>query len=182
MDVSKIFFDNWDTIWRTIIAAIVAYGGLVLFLRISGKRTLSKLNAFDLVVTVALGSTLATILLSADVALAEGLVAFAMLAGLQWIVARLSIAWAPIKKATRSEARMLLEDGEFIEKAMRDERITHAELEQAARTQGFGDLSDIAAIVLESDGSLSVISKEKAGSRSALRSLAKASPTGRSDR
>jgi uncharacterized membrane protein YcaP (DUF421 family) len=41
-------------------------------LRVSGKRTLAKMNAFDLVVTVALGSTLATILLSADVSLAEG--------------------------------------------------------------------------------------------------------------
>jgi uncharacterized membrane protein YcaP (DUF421 family) len=182
MDLSAIFFDDWNTIYRTIIAALVAYAGLVLFLRISGKRTLAKLNAFDLVVTVALGSTLATILLSADVALAEGLVAFAMLVALQWIVARLSLAWTPIKKATRSEPRMLLEDGMFIEKAMGDERVTHAELEQAARTQGFGDLSDIAAIVLETDGSFSVISKEKAGSRSALRSLAKQNPTGKADR
>jgi len=182
MDTSKIFFDDWDTIWRTIIAALTAYAGLVLFLRISGKRTLSKLNAFDLVVTVALGSTLATILLSADVALAEGLLAFAMLVGLQWIVARLSIAWTPIKRITRSEARMLLEDGEFLEKPMRDERVTHAELEQSARKQGFGDLSDIAAIVLETDGSFSVISKEKAGSRTALRSLAKHDRTGRDDR
>jgi uncharacterized membrane protein YcaP (DUF421 family) len=182
MDLSKIFFDNWDTILRTIIAAVVAYGGLVLFLRISGKRTLAKLNAFDLVVTVALGSTLATILLSADVALAEGLVAFAMLVGLQWIVARLSIAWTPFKKATRSEPRMLLEDGAFIDKALRDERVTHAEVEQAARKEGFGDLSDIAAVVLETDGSFSVISKDKAGSRTAFRSLAKEHVTGRTDR
>lgn len=173
MDEAKIFFDNWSTIYRTIIAAVVAYTGLVVFLRISGKRTLSKLNAFDLVVTVALGSTLATILLSADVALAEGLVAFAMLVGLQWIVARLSVAWAPIKKVTRSEARVLLEDGDFIERAMREERVTHAEVEQAARKEGFGDLADLAAIVLETDGSFSVIAQAKAGDRSALRSLAK---------
>jgi uncharacterized membrane protein YcaP (DUF421 family) len=50
---------------------------------VSGKRTLSKLDAFDLIVTVALGSTLATVLLSRDVALAEGIVAFALLVGLQ---------------------------------------------------------------------------------------------------
>lgn len=172
MDTAKIFFDDWDTIWRTILAAIVAYIGLVAFLRISGKRTLSKLNAFDLVVTVALGSTLATILLSADVALVEGLVAFAMLVGLQWLVARVSVSWAPVKRFTRSEPRLLLDCGEFLEQPMRDERVTHAELEQAARKQGFGDLNDIAAIVLETDGSFSVISKQKAGSRNALQSLA----------
>ena len=50
---------------------------LVIFLRLSGKRTLSKMNAFDLVVTVALGSTLATVLLTKDVALADGALAFA---------------------------------------------------------------------------------------------------------
>lgn len=176
MDEGTIFFDNWSAIYRTIIAAVVAYAGLVVFLRISGKRTLAKLNAFDLVVTVALGSTLATILLSAGVALAEGLVAFAMLVGLQWIVARLSVAWAPIKKITRSDARVLLEDGVFLEQAMREERVTRTEIEQAARKEGFGDLADLAAIVLETDGSFSVIARAKAGDRSALRSLPKRSP------
>jgi len=59
----------------------------VAFLRISGKRTLSKMNACDFIVTVALGSTLATVLLSKDVALAEGLLAFILLIGLQFMVA-----------------------------------------------------------------------------------------------
>ncbi len=182
VDIAAIFFDDWSAIGRTIIAALVAYAGLVLVLRISGKRTLSKLNAFDLVVTVALGSTLATVLLSADVALAEGLVAFAMLVALQWIVTRLSVAWAPIRKITRSNARMLLENGNYIEQALRDERVTHAEVEQAARKQGFGDLSDLAAVVLETDGSFSVIANDKAGSRSAMQSLAKYNPAGGEER
>jgi len=56
-------------------------------LRVSGKRTLAKLNAFDFVVTVALGSTLATILLNSTVSWAEGAVALAVLAGLQFLVA-----------------------------------------------------------------------------------------------
>jgi uncharacterized membrane protein YcaP (DUF421 family) len=178
MNFSELFFDDWGGILRTIVAALVAYAGLVLVLRISGKRTLSKLNAFDLVVTVALGSTLATILLSADVALAEGLVALAALVSLQWIVTRSSISWSGFKKLIRSEPRLLLEDGEFLEQAMREERVTRSEVEAAVRNEGFGDLSDVAAVVLETDGSMSVISREKAGSRSALRSLAKREPAG----
>ncbi len=63
------------------------HAGLIVMLRISGKRTLSKMNAFDFVVTVALGSTLATVFLSKDVVLAEGLLELALLIGLQWIVA-----------------------------------------------------------------------------------------------
>lgn len=176
MDTSKIFFDNWDVILRTIIAAVIAYAGLVLLLRISGKRTLAKLNAFDWVVSVALGSTLATILLSADVALAEGLVAFAMLILLQWAVARVSIMWPQFKKITRSEAKVLLQNGELLDEVMARERVTVSEVEEAVRNEGFGDLSQIAAVVLETDGSFSVISQDKAGNGSAFRSLAVKEP------
>ena len=62
-----MFFDDWGGLARVAVVGFLAYGGLVLLLRVSGKRTLSKMNAFDLVVTVALGSTLATILLSSSV-------------------------------------------------------------------------------------------------------------------
>ena len=78
-----MFFDDWFGLLRVMVVGVAAYAALVALLRASGKRTLAKLNAFDFVVTVALGSTLATVLLSKDVALAEGLRAFALLTGLQ---------------------------------------------------------------------------------------------------
>jgi uncharacterized membrane protein YcaP (DUF421 family) len=68
-------FESWSTSFRTAVVRVLAYVMLVGVLRVSGKRTLAKMHAFDLVVTVALGSTLATILLSKDVALAEGITA-----------------------------------------------------------------------------------------------------------
>lgn len=55
-----MFFDNWMGILRVLVGG--AYATLVVFLRVSGKRTLAKLNAFDLVITVSLGSTLASII------------------------------------------------------------------------------------------------------------------------
>lgn len=86
-----MFFDSWQGLGRVVVVGILAYAALVFFLRVSGKRTLTKMNAFDLVVTVALGSTLATVLLSKDVALAEGLIAFAVLIALQFAVTWLSV-------------------------------------------------------------------------------------------
>ena len=82
-----MFFDSWAELGRVTVVSVCAYAALVLLLRVSGKRTLSKMNAFDLVVTVALGSTFATVLLSKDVALAEGVLAFALLISLQFAVA-----------------------------------------------------------------------------------------------
>ncbi len=82
MGADPMFFQNWSGLLRTVVVGVLAYVALVALLRVSGKRTLSKMNAFDFVVTVALGSTLATILLSKNVALAEGVVAFAVLISL----------------------------------------------------------------------------------------------------
>jgi len=70
MDWMEMFFQGWEEVVRTLEVGLLEYLCLVWFLRISGKRTLAKLNAFDLVVTVALGSILAAILLQKSVALA----------------------------------------------------------------------------------------------------------------
>jgi uncharacterized membrane protein YcaP (DUF421 family) len=61
-----MWFDSWAQVGRVVLVGAATYGVLVLLLRVSGKRTLAKLNAFDLVVTVALGSTLATVLLDSS--------------------------------------------------------------------------------------------------------------------
>ena len=70
--MSALFFGGWAELGRTILVGVPAYLTLIVFLRVSGKRTLSKMNAFDLIVTIALGSTLATVMLSKDVSLVEG--------------------------------------------------------------------------------------------------------------
>ena len=74
-----MFFDSWTGLLRVLVVGGVRHSALILFLRLSGKRTLAKLNAFDLVVTVALGSTLSSVILSKSVALLEGLLAFSTL-------------------------------------------------------------------------------------------------------
>src|SRR5688500_7112001 len=98
-----MIFDSLDGLLRVVVISLLAYAFLVVILRVAGKRSLAKLNAFDFVVTVAFGSTLATVLLSKQGALAEGVLAFAMLAALQWIVSRLSIAYGPFRRLVRSD-------------------------------------------------------------------------------
>jgi uncharacterized membrane protein YcaP (DUF421 family) len=83
--MEQFLFSGWQSLFRVLVVGVLAYITLVLFLRLSGKRTLSKMNAFDFVVTVALGSTLATVLLTEDVALADGVISFALLVGLQFV-------------------------------------------------------------------------------------------------
>jgi uncharacterized membrane protein YcaP (DUF421 family) len=103
-----MFFDNWYGLLRVVVVGVSTYVCLVVLLRSTGKRTLSKLNAFDFVVTVALGSTLATVLLSSMVSLAEGVTALALLTGLQYVVTCASVRWRPLRRAVRSEPTMLV--------------------------------------------------------------------------
>ena len=155
-----MFFDTWWDLVRIVVVGTLAYCGLVLMLRLSGKRTLSKMNAFDLVVTVALGSTLATILLNKDISLAEGLVAFALLCALQYVVAFISVRSPAFQSVIKSEPRLLFHQGTFIRSAMRDERVTEEEILAAARSDGHGSLEEISSVVLETDGSFSLLPSE----------------------
>ena len=86
-----MFFQSWAGLGRTALVGVLAYLALVVLLRVSGKRTLSKINALDLIVTVALGSTLATVLLSKTTSLAEGVTAFVLLIALQFVITWLSV-------------------------------------------------------------------------------------------
>lgn len=151
------YFDSWASLGRTAMAGIAAYGVLILMLRLSGKRTLAKLNAFDLVVTVALGSTLASVLTSRTLPLADGLFALLLLVALQFSIAWLSARWAGLRRLVKSEPELLLHDGTYLDEALREARLTRDEVRSAVRQAGIADVDTVRAVVLETDGSISVI-------------------------
>jgi uncharacterized membrane protein YcaP (DUF421 family) len=156
MDVYGMLFQGWSGLLRTLVVGVLAYVTLVAFLRIAGKRSLAKLNAFDLVVTVALGSTLSAILLQKSVALADGALALALLILMQYAVAWLSMRFPSFAKAMRAEPALLVRDGQCCAETMRRERITRDEALSAIRSAGGHRLEQAATVILESDGSLSV--------------------------
>lgn len=172
MGLDGVFFDDWAGVWRVVLVGLLAYLGLVLALRVSGKRTLAKLNAFDLVVTVALGSTLATVLLSGGVSLAEGLVAVTVLIALQYLVAWSSVHSRVLRRVVKSEPTLLLYRGQLLVERLEANRTTAGEVRQAVRAHGIGGLSAVHAVVLETDGTLSVIASDAVGSGDALHDVA----------
>ncbi len=157
--MEQMFFSGWESLFRTLVVGALAYIALVFFLRVSGKRTLSKMNAFDLIVTVALGSTLATVLLAKEVALAEGVLAFALLIGLQFAVTWFSVRARWVRQLVTGEPFMLVFRGELLPSALRHARVTEDEIRAAVRASGLGSLGEVEAVVLETDGSFSVIQR-----------------------
>lgn len=125
--MDRVFFDSWQVLLRTAIVGVMAYATLVILLRVSGKRTLSKMNAFDFVVTVALGSTLASILTGRDVALAQGALAFALLIGLQFLITWSSVRVRWIRRTVTGEPVLLLYRGGYLQESLRHARVTEDE-------------------------------------------------------
>lgn len=154
-----MFFESWAALGRTLVAGLCAYIAIVIFLRISGKRTLAKMNAFDLVVTIALGSTLSTVLLSKEVPITEGLLGMGLLILLQWIVASITLRSRFARKLLKSQPAEVFSNGRFREDQMRSERLGEDEIRAAIRNSGYADMAKIASVVLETDGSFSIIER-----------------------
>ncbi len=165
---APVFFDDVAGLVRLLVVGPLAYVWLVAVLRVSGKRTLSQLNAFDFIVTVALGSTLATVALNRSVTWSEGAVALGLLAALQFIVAWSSVRVPWFRRAVTSGATVLLRDGQPLHDALARERISVHSLRQAVRSSGLGGLELVASVILEPNGTLSVIPTSAIGSGSAL--------------
>lgn len=153
---------------RTGVLGTCAYVALVVLLRISGKRTLSKMNAFDFLVTVALGSPLATVLISRDTSLAQGVFALALLVGMQFVVTWLSVRWRWVRKLATGEPQTLLYRGEFIGSSLRSSRVTEDEVLAALRASGVDDRRRVHTVVLETDASFSVIESQGPNAASTL--------------
>lgn len=154
-----MLISSLDELLRILIATAASYAAVIFILRINGKRSLSKLNAFDFIVTIALGSVLASTILSKSAKILEGIFAFGVLVLLQFIVSKTSAHWGGFAKIVRSEPKLLLRDGTFLDAALESERFTRDEVIAEIRKHGHGRFEDIAAVVLESDGSLSVLAE-----------------------
>jgi uncharacterized membrane protein YcaP (DUF421 family) len=154
--MDPFFFESWRGLLRVLLVGTAAYIALIVMLRASGKRTLSKMNAFDLIVTVALGSTLATVLLSRSVPLAEGVLALALLIYLQYAITWASVRSDRIKRLVKSEPTLLVHKGEYLDAALVRQRVTRDEVEAALRQSGQRTMSKGTSVVLETDGSMTV--------------------------
>jgi uncharacterized membrane protein YcaP (DUF421 family) len=168
-----MWFDTWSDLVRVVVVGTAAYAWLVLILRVSGKRTLAKLNAFDLVVTVAIGSTLATILLDSNVAWSEGATALALLVALQLLVAFVTARAERVRDVVTARPTLLVADGEIRHDVRRRMRVAEAEIRQGLRSSGLGGLHEVGAMVLETDGTLSVIPRESRGDGWALQDVSR---------
>jgi len=156
--MEKLFFKDWESLYHIAICASISFIALFLFIRISGKRTLAKLNAFDFVVSVTLGSTLSSMMLL-KTTIAEGSVALVIIIILQYALAYLAKKSKIMEKAINSTPTLLFYDGIFITEAMERELITKEEIYSEIRQYRIERVEDVRAVVMELNGEMTVIKK-----------------------
>jgi uncharacterized membrane protein YcaP (DUF421 family) len=142
------------------IKAIVFYAYMILLLRISGKRITMQMTAFDFVSTVAMATIIGSTILQGTISLLEGIVAVTALVAMQWIAGQIS-ARSPAIRHFLTDSPTLLYQGEaFQDENLAASRLSREQVMQKVRAAGHANLSTVSAIILESAGSVSVISRD----------------------
>lgn len=155
-----LFFASWDNLLQVLIVTPIMYFSVIFFVRLTGKRSTSQMNNFDWVMTVAMGSIIASPVLINDVSVAEGVLAIGLLFFLQWILTNLTVRSRMVSQIVRSNPSILVYRGELQHDEMKRTRVTQSEIMSAVRENGYAELDTIALVVLESDAKLSVIPQD----------------------
>ena len=161
-------FDGWASIGRIAFLAIASYVLLIGALRLAGAQALGKMSAYNAVITIAMGSIIATIPLGTGLSVADGLTVIVIYLGLQRILRRALKLHPRWQRVAKNEAIVVVHDGVALEEAMRRVDVTMNEVRAAVRKAGYGTLVQVQAVVLENDGEWSVIGRSAAGDLSTL--------------
>jgi uncharacterized membrane protein YcaP (DUF421 family) len=142
---------------RVLVYGVTAYVAVYFVIRMMGKRTLATMNVFDLLATVALGSTISTFVIDDGVGFTGGAIAMALPLLLQWGVAFMSSRSERAERFIKQHPAMMLWNGQLLHDMLHHEMITEDDVREAIRKAGLASIRDAKAVVLEVDGHLSVV-------------------------
>lgn len=155
-----MFVDNptLDAIIRGLVLTVIAMFWVVLLVRINGLRSFSKMNNFDFVMTVAIGSLLAGASQSTDwLAFAQTLSAMVAMFLVQYFTALLRKSSDAFERLLQNRPLVLMRDGEFIDAALAESRVAQDDLIAKLREANVLDFAQVRAVILETTGNISVL-------------------------
>ena len=164
----RMFFQGWETVFQTIVLSVMMYISIVVILRTSGKRTLATFNAFDFLITVAIGSISATTILSKTTTFVDGMAAIVTLVLLQYIVAKISAYSKTFRRIIKAEPTLLYYDGKYIEENLKKMRVHQDDILQEIRINSGVTIDKVHSVILEANGKLAVVTR---GSEENLRDM-----------
>jgi len=146
--------------WMVIVKAIGIYTALVLFTRMAGLRSFSKMSSFDFAITVAFGSILASALLTKNPPLLQSVVGLAVLFALQSVVSRLRIRFDAVAGAVDNAPLLIMAGSEILRDNLQAAHMTEDDLYAKLREANVTRWEQVRAVVMESTGDVSVLHAE----------------------
>jgi uncharacterized membrane protein YcaP (DUF421 family) len=156
-------FDLSVPLWEIVVRTMVVYITVLGLLRLAGKRELGQMSPADLVVILIIANAVQNSMNGGDVSLIGGLVSAATLVVGNLLLGRFGRNIPILGRLVVEEPTLLVQDGKPIMENLKHEHVDIGEVEMAAREHGISDLDEVAAAVLEIDGSISIIPKEGGG-------------------
>ncbi|MGH3372946.1 MAG: DUF421 domain-containing protein [Nocardioidaceae bacterium] len=156
-----------------VIRAALVFVVLGLVIRITGKRQIAQLSAFDLILIVTMGDLIGQTVLQEDYSLTAGLLAVLTFGVLSMVVGA-AMYWLPRSRPVlRGQPTVFLRDGKPDQEVMRYELIHRDDLDEAAREAGIRDLADIDLAIMETDGTFSFFKRDDRDDESSERGSTK---------
>jgi len=170
-DIWKDMFVLAVPVLEKILRPIAVYAFLIIGLRLSGKRELVQLNPFDLVVLLTLSNTVQNAIIGDDNTVTGGVIGATSLLIVNYLVVRFLYGHRKLDQLVEGRADVLIEDGKVKTHNLKRELITIAQLEAAARKQGFDSIQEVQQCSLEPGGTISFIGKKPGSDESRHREL-----------
>ena len=150
------FNTSWNSIAAIVINGVGIYIAVILFTRLSGKRSFSKMSSFDFAMTVAIGSIIASTVLSESISITTGVVGLALIYSLQLLVAFLR-RFNFVSNLVDNSPLMLMENEVILKENLRKAKVTEGDLRSKLREANVLNFSEVRAVVFEATGDISVI-------------------------
>ena len=148
---------DWQQILGISISAVGFYLGLMLFTRLMGLRSFSKLSSHDFAMTVGIGSILASTVLSDEPSLLQGLCAVAVLFVIQGVVSVVRRKIKPLKALIDNQAIILMAHGEYFPDNLQEANLSTSDVQEVLRKNGIKSKTEVFAVIMETTGDMSVI-------------------------
>ncbi|MGE3180299.1 MAG: DUF421 domain-containing protein [Phycisphaerae bacterium] len=155
--LQKWVFTTWPDVAMVLVSVVVVYALIIVYCRLVGLRSFSKMSAFDFAMTVAVGSLFASSISSPEPSLLLGIVAFGGLFAGQRVLGTLRQKSARIKKLVDNEPLLLMENGRMLEKNLHAGQVTVDDLRAKLREANVLNYSQVRAVVMETTGDITVL-------------------------
>lgn len=155
--IPNLLFDSWTPVIRIFFSTIITFVLLLASLRIFGNRSVSNMSIQDVITSFTIGSTVSSTMILKDVTIINGFLAITLLLSLQFLVSKIISKWSFFSKFINPPPKVLFLKGDFLEDAMKKSRVTKEDIYSAIRTQARCSSDKVFAVLLESNGDISVV-------------------------